>query len=144
MSNANIIGTLLGAGSLFLFGLYQIYAPTYLGRDTALAPILTDVPETVEELATEQGDIKSKLQTVEKNVDEVQHQQQTQMQVQRAQARANDQMNHERVDRYLLENGVEPNEFLRGDEMVGYANWEDGDDSEGDSTEGPMESVSDE
>jgi len=107
------------------FVLYQLYAPKYFDHDTALAPIVRDVPETVDDLHDEQQDIRSDMSDVQGTVEEVQERQKYTMQVQRAQARANDQMDHDRVDQYLYKNGVEPDEFLLGDEMTGYSNWED-------------------
>lgn len=107
-----------GYGWVFigLILVWQLYAPTLLGWDTALAPLVRDVPEKVNTLEDHQEDLKG-------DMDDVKEQQKVQMQVQRAQARANPQMNEERVDSYLLENGVEPNEFLKGDEMSGFENW---------------------
>jgi len=129
MPLADVLGVVVGAVSLLGFGLYQLYAPTYLGVDTALAPIINDVPQKVDEQGEAIDSVKTKVEDIEENVDDVQSQQKVQMQVQRAQARANDQMDHERVDQYLLENGVEPNEFLRGDQMQGFDNWHDTNDN---------------
>jgi len=91
-----------------LYLAYQLYAPRYLGRQTVLAPIIEEVPEQVEELREKQDDLRE-------DVTNVQEGQETMMQVQRAQARANEKMDHNRVDEYLLENGVRPNEFLNND-----------------------------
>jgi hypothetical protein len=116
-----------GLGMTVLFILYQLYAPKYLDHDTALAPIVRDVPEKVDDLHDEQKDIRADMSDVQGTVEEVKDRQKYTMQVQRAQARANDQMDHDRVDSYLYKNGVEPDEFLFGDEMTGYSNWEDDD-----------------
>ncbi len=102
---------------------YQLFAPTIIDRDTALAPLVRDLPDKVDKVDEKQDEIIS-------DVDDLKHQQKTQMQVQRASARANPQMDADAVDRYLLQNGVEPNEFLKGDEMAGYANWENSPDAE--------------
>jgi hypothetical protein len=107
------------------FVLYELYAPKYLDHNTALAPIIRDVPEQVDDLHDEQQNIRLDMNDLQGTVEEVQERQKYTMQVQRAQARANDQMDHERVDSYLYKNGVEPNEFLLGDEMTGFSNWED-------------------
>lgn len=107
---------------------WQLYAPKLLDRDTALAPIVRDVPDKVDELSEEQEQLSDDVGNVKSQVEEVQSRQKIQMQVQRAQSRANPQMDEHRVDEYLVQNGVEPDEFLRGDEMTGYENWEADDD----------------
>lgn len=115
-----------------IVGLYELYAPKLLNQDTALAPLVRDMPEKMANIEDEQKEIKSDIDDVQGHVEEVQNRQKVQMQVQRAQARANDQMNEEQVDDYLLKNGVEPDEFLRGDEMEGYQNWTAADERDAD------------
>jgi len=110
--------------------IYEIYAPKVLDTETALSPIIHDVPDKVDTLSEKQEKFRDDMDTVRSNVEEVQDRQKIQMQVQRAQARANPQMDEHQVDNYLLKNGVEPNEFLHGDEMTGYANWDTENDSE--------------
>lgn len=114
----------LGGGiAVTLFVLYQLYAPKWLNVDTALAPIVRDVPKQVEDLRDSQMEVQERVDELQDDVEDVNRQNKTMMQVQRAQARANDQMDERRVDTYLVENGVEPDEFLHGDEMSGYENW---------------------
>jgi len=108
-----------GYGWIFvLLGLaYELFAPTWLDRDTALAPIVRDVPEDVQELKEEQGEIKQKVDSLDDGLEEVQHTQNTQMQVQRAQARRTDGMDEEQVDKYLHKNGVTVETFLDDNDM---------------------------
>lgn len=108
---------------VFLIMSWQLFAPKYLNQDTALAPIVRDVPEQVEDLAESQQDIRSDVDGVKDDVANVKENQKVSMQVQRAQARADPQMDEEKVDEYLMKNGVKPNSFLRGNEIEGYANW---------------------
>jgi len=107
---------------------YELFAPTLIDRDTALAPLVRDLPEKVDTIEEKQDELQDELSDARMEVNEVQDRQKVQMQVQRAQARANDQMDENAVDQYLLKNGVEPTAFLRGDEMEGFENW--GNDSE--------------
>lgn len=103
--------------------LWEFYAPKILNRETALSPLLHDVPEQVEDLSDNQDELKDDVCSLEESVGEVNKRQEMTMQVQRAQARANPQMDQEKVDDYLIQNGVEVNTFLHGDEMSGYSNW---------------------
>jgi len=122
-----------GYGWLFVTLLiaYELFAPTLIDRDTALAPLVRDLPEKVDTIEDKQDEIKGEMSGVQSHVEEVQDRQKVQMQVQRAQARANDQMDESVVDQYLLKNGVEPTAFLHGDEMEGYENWGDSPDNGG-------------
>jgi len=104
---------------------YQLFAPTLLNRDTALAPIVRDLPHRVEDIGEQQSELKQSINDVDETIAEVQHRQKVQMQVQRAQARANDQMDENQVDEYLVQNGVEPSAFLKSDDMDGHDNWHD-------------------
>jgi len=106
-----------GYGWLFLLfvGLYELYAPTVLNQDTALAPIVRDIPEKVDDVKEKQEQARTDINDVRNNVQEVQERQKVQMQVQRAQARANDEMDAEKVDDYLLHNGVSVDSFLGDD-----------------------------
>jgi len=112
-------GWLLATGFLA----YELFAPTLIDRDTALAPLVRDLPEKVDTIGEKQNEIQDNLGDARMEVTEVKDRQKIQMQVQRAQARANDQMDEGAVDQYLLKNGVEPTAFLRGDEMSGFENW---------------------
>lgn len=103
--------------------LYELYMPKIAGRETALSPIIHDVPDKVDELSKNQDELKEDVCSLENNLDDVAHSQEMTMQVQRAQARANPQMNHEKVDEYLIQNGADIDTFLRGSEMDGYGNW---------------------
>lgn len=114
-----------GAFVIFAWFLYQIYGPRYLNQETILAPFFYDIPERVEDIDEKQDEITKEINHVQDHVEEVQTRQKVQMQVQRAQARATEQMDEDQVDEYLLQNGVEPNAFLHGDEMTGYRNWSD-------------------
>jgi len=118
-----------GYGWVFvLLGLaYELFAPTWLGRNTALAPVVRDLPENVNDLKEEQREIKDHVSSVTDHVEEVQNRQKVQMQVQRAQARATDEMNESEVDKYLYKNGVTVGTFLDNeDEDTGRTNLEDG------------------
>jgi len=117
-----------GYGWVFvLLGLaYELFAPTWLGRDTSLAPVVRDLPENVNDLKEEQREIKDHVSWVTDHVEEVQNRQKVQMQVQRAQARATDEMNESEVDKYLYKNGVTVGTFLDNeDEDTGRTNLED-------------------
>lgn len=103
--------------------LWEFYAPKILNRETALSPLLHDVPEQVEDLSETQDELQEDVCSLEGNLEEVAHSQEMVMQVQRAQARANPQMDHKRVDKYLHKNGANIDNFLHGDEMTGYSNW---------------------
>jgi len=104
----------LGYGWIFtvLVLLYELYAPKFIDRDTALAPLVRDLPEDFEDVKEEQTEIKNDVSNVQNHVQEVQERQTVQMQVQRAQARATDHMNENEVDRYLQKNGVTVGTFL--------------------------------
>lgn len=114
-----------GYGWLFVTFLiaYELFAPTVIDRDTALAPLIRDLPAKVENIDETQDEIQEEVSAVNDEVGELKDRSKVQMQVQRAQARANPQMDAGSVDAYLLHNGVEPGEFLHGDEMGGYDNW---------------------
>jgi hypothetical protein len=104
-----------GYGWLFVLALllYEIYAPIVLGKDTALSPLLDDVPETLSSMRDTQEDLRDDVDDLQECVDDIQHTNTVQMQVQRAQARANPEMDEDQVDDYLMKNGVQPDEFLR-------------------------------
>jgi len=122
------LGGAWGGAFVALVVIWEIYAYPILGRETALSPIIHEVPEKMGSFEKEQEQMRSDVSNVSDHVEEVQSRQKVQMQVQRAQARANPQMDEHQVDDYLLKNGVEPNEFLRGNEMDGFENWEADDD----------------
>lgn len=105
-----------GYGWLFVSLLiaYELWAPTLLDRDTALAPLVRDMPAKLDEVDERQSELQSEVSNVQSYVEEVQDRQQVQMQVQRAQARATEDMDEDEVDAYLLKNGVQPDAFLRG------------------------------
>jgi hypothetical protein len=109
---------------------YQIWGPIFLDKDTALAPIVRDVPEQLDTIEEQQREHRKDINELGEEMTEVKRRQEIGMQVDRAQARANPQMDHDRVDKYLLENGVEPSTFLKGDEMVGYSNWTSNDEDD--------------
>lgn len=115
---------------------YELFAPTLIDKDTALSPLVRDLPKKLDDVDEKQDEIID-------DVTDLKHQQKTQMQVQRASARANPQMDAEAVDRYLLQNGVEPNEFLKGNEMAGYANWDGSPDDTDGSSPRPEDFVDD-
>jgi hypothetical protein len=115
--------------------MWQIYGAKILQRDTALSRVV-DMPDKLDDVQKEQRELRIDVNEMGAELAEIKNRQQIGMQVDRAQARANSQMDHEAVDKYLLENGVEPDTFLKGDEMTGFANWEesewcdDGEDNE--------------
>ncbi len=117
-----------GYGWVFvILGLaYELFAPTWLDRDTALAPVVRDLPQDVAELKQEQREIKDDVSSVSGHLEEVQDRQKVQMQVQRAQARATDEMNEEEVDKYLYKNGVTVGTFLEDDDDTDCMNLGDG------------------
>jgi len=118
----------LGYGWIFatLLLLYELYAPKWIDRDTALAPLVRDLPNDFAEVKEEQKEIKTDVSDVQNHVQEVQERQTVQMQVQRAQARATDHMDESQVDRYLQKNGVTVRTFLtdRNDEEESWADEE--------------------
>lgn len=116
---------------IFAVFAYEVWAPIYLDHDTALSGIVRDVPEQLDTIEEQQREQRKDINELGEEMTEVKRRQEIGMQVDRAQARANPQMDHDRVDKYLLENGVEPSTFLKGDEMVGYSNWtnDDADDN---------------
>ena len=109
-----------GYGWVFvILGLaYELFAPTWLNRDTALAPVVRDLPQDVSDLKEEQREIKDDVSSVSGHLEEVQDRQKVQMQVQRAQARATDQMDETEVDKYLYKNGVTVGTFLDDDDEI--------------------------
>lgn len=107
---------------VLLLVLWEFTAPKYLGVDTYVAPLVRDLPNDLEHVKEEQAELRD-------DVHELGKQQKVMMQVQRGQARANPQMDHERVDQYLLDNGADVDTFLKGDEMMGYRNWKDKDEA---------------
>jgi len=109
-----------GYGWVFvILGLaYELFAPTWLGRDTALAPVVRDLPQDVAELKQEQQEIKNDVSSVSGHLEEVQDRQKVQMQVQRAQARATDEMDETEVDKYLYKNGVTVGTFLDDEDEI--------------------------
>lgn len=102
--------TKAGYGWLLLLaiGVWEVYAPRVIDRDTALRPVLHDLPEQVEDLTEKQEELRD-------DVDNVQEQNRISMQIDRAIARTNDDMDADAVDDYLLENGVRPDTFLTND-----------------------------
>lgn len=92
---------------------YQLYAPKYLDHDTALAPIVRDVPEQVDEMQEEQEDLREDFEGVHDQAERIDKKQTMMMQVQRAQAREIEGIDEERVDEYLVRNGVPVNEFQK-------------------------------
>lgn len=117
---------------VLVFLVYELFTPIYLSRETALSPLVKDVPEKVDNLSEDQEVVKEKVNDVEDQVEEVQKGIIMAHQVQRAQARANPQMKHEKVDEHVTKNGVDIDTFLKGDEMTGWANWRSVEDDEGD------------
>lgn len=107
-----------GYGWIFVLVLfmYELFAPTWFNRDTVLAPLVRDLPEDVDSLKEEQREIKQDVSSVTSHVEEVQDRQKVQMQVQRAQARATDEMDESEVDKYLYKNGVTVGNFLDDDD----------------------------
>jgi hypothetical protein len=107
-----------GYGWLFvILGLaYELFAPTWLNRDTALAPLVRDLPEDLQEVKEQQRKARKDITDISDEIDEVQRTNKIQMQVQRAQARANDDMDEDEVDSYLRQNGVTVDTFLQDDE----------------------------
>jgi len=116
----------LGYGWIFatLLLLYELYAPKWIDRDTALAPLVRDLPNDFAEVKEEQKEIKTDVSDVQNHVQEVQERQTVQMQVQRAQARATDHMDESQVDRYLQKNGVTVGTFLT-DRKAEEESWVD-------------------
>jgi len=104
----------LGYGWIFatLLLLYELYAPKWIDRDTALAPLVRDFPNDFVEVKEEQKEIKKDVNNVQNHIEEVQERQTVQMQVQPAQARASDGMDEQQVDQYLQKNGVTVGTFL--------------------------------
>ena len=102
----------VGWASLLAIGLWELYAPKVLDRDTALAPIVRDVPKQVEQVKEKQEEMRTEVDGLTDTIAEVQDRQKVQMQVQRAQARATDNMDEDRVDDYLVQNGVLVDTFL--------------------------------
>jgi phage shock protein A len=119
-----------GYGWIFVVLLltYEIYAPMLLNRDTALSPLLDDVPRTLSSMRDTQEELRGDVDGLQGQITNIEHTNKVQMQVQRAQARANPHMDEQEVDEYLQENGVRPDDFLR-DETVRYedADWMDND-----------------
>jgi outer membrane murein-binding lipoprotein Lpp len=128
MALADLYPVLSGGGAVLIL-IYELYAPRILGIDTALGG-LVDLPDKVDDVKSEQQGLKEDIEDVREDVEAISAQNEVSMQVQRAQARANDQMDHERVDQYLLKNGVDVDEFLRSNEMQGHENWMDTSDEE--------------
>ena len=117
-----------GYGWIFVVLLltYEIYAPMLLDKDTALSPLLDDVPRTLSSMRDTQEDLRGDVDRLQGQITNIERTNKVQMQVQRAQARANPHMDEQEVDEYLQENGVRPDDFLR-DETVRYedADWMD-------------------
>lgn len=123
MALADLAPVLSGGGGVLIL-IYELYAPRILDTETTLSG-LVDLPDKVDDIKEEQQELKQDIEDVREDVEDIADQNEVSMQVQRAQARANDQMDHERVDQYLLKNGVDVDEFLRSDEMQGHRNWRD-------------------
>lgn len=104
---------------------WELFAPQWLNRDTALAPLVKGLPKTLESLKEDQTELKEKVEDVQEKQREATKERQTMMQVQRAHSRGIPQVREEEVDSYLKKNGVDINTFLKGDPMSGYSNWED-------------------
>jgi len=107
-----------GYGWIFMVLLlaYELFAPTWLNRDTALAPLVRDLPEDLQEVKEQQREARKDINDLSDEIAEVQRTNKVQMQVQRAQARANDDMDEQEVDSYLRKNGVTVDTFLQDNE----------------------------
>lgn len=101
---------------LFSWFIYQVYGPHILGKTTTLSPFLHGLPERIDSIGEDVEEVKRGLKEAKEEREEIRVQQKNQMQVQRAQARANDQMDENAVDQYLRQNGVNVNDFLLSDE----------------------------
>ena len=80
---------------------YQIYAPTLTPKETLLSKFFDRIDE--------------RFDAIENRVSEMDKKQEHHIQVTRAQARLTDGINHERVDEYLVKNGVDVGYFLDED-----------------------------
>lgn len=89
---------LFGGFAFLVWAFYQTYAPKWLNRTTIIYSWKQEIHEKIEQNTTEVQTIKDR--------------QESQIQVQRAQARATDEMDEDRVDKYLIKNGVTVDEFL--------------------------------
>ena len=103
-----------GVATLVFFAwlTWQVYAPKVLPYETALSPLLKDLPERVQNLEENQ-------QAVLDELDDVESMQSQHIQVTRAQARALDPAREDETidsksaDDYLVENGVPISELTR-------------------------------
>lgn len=124
---ALVAGTSVGPESaavlLTSWVLYEVYAPSVLDHQTALAPLF-ELPDRVEHLEERQAEIHDALE--EQQQLQVQH-----IQVSRANARVLDEakqresVNADRVDQYLVRNGVPVDELLRTESETTDAETDD-------------------
>lgn len=79
--------------------IYQVYAPK-LGITTRLSSMVSQIKEALD-------DLRGRIQTIE-------NRQENHIQVTRAQARIHPEMDEDEVDEYLVENGIDPEDFIEG------------------------------
>jgi hypothetical protein len=77
--------------------IYQVYAPK-MGITTRLSALITEVKEALD-------DLRGRIRNIEQR-------QENHIQVTRAQARIHPEMDEEEVDEYLVENGIDPDDFI--------------------------------
>ena len=95
--------------------LYEVHAPSILGRETALSPLL-EVPERIE-------DVEEKQEQLIENIEDIDELQADHVQVTRAAARAADEdvdtdIDSEAVDEYLVKGKIPIIEITNGDNHV--------------------------
>lgn len=95
----------------FLLVAYELYAPRFLNHNTALAPIVRDVPERVSHLESQTEDIVDKTDKMHQHVSEIDKLQRHHVQATRANTRALDPqtdvtVDADEIDAYLVDNGI--------------------------------------
>lgn len=84
--------------------IYQIYGPKF-GIETRLYGLLLEFKEALD-------DLRGRIANIETR-------QENHIQVTRAQSRIHPEMDEEEVDEYLVENGIDPNDFINETDMRG-------------------------
>lgn len=96
----------LAAVAIFL---YQV---TWPGWDTQLQQLLTS---SNEDLRSDIATVHNRIESVDEKISDVQSKQLTMIQVVRAEAATNDEIDEDAVDEYLAENGVQKDYFFSDD-----------------------------
>lgn len=109
----DVLGPEWAAAIILGYILYEVHAPSILGRETALSPLL-EVPERIE-------DVEEKQEQIIDNVEDIDELQSDHVQVTRATARAADEdvdenINSDAVDEYLVKGQIPIIEIMDGND----------------------------